>query len=76
MNEKIRELAEQAGITTNLSTDYFEHDSTKWLDYYSEKFAELLIRECASEAHRRVCLDGNDNMIYANLLAHFGVQDE
>ena len=46
MNERIRELAEQAGITTNLDTDYFEKDINKWVDYYSEKFAELIVKEC------------------------------
>jgi hypothetical protein len=45
MNELIRELAEQAGITTNLDT-YCEKDMNKWVDYYSEKFAELIIKEC------------------------------
>jgi uncharacterized membrane-anchored protein YjiN (DUF445 family) len=48
MNERIKELAEQAGITTNLDTDYFEKDFNKWLDYYSEKFAKLIIQECAN----------------------------
>ena len=47
MNERIKELAEQAGITTNLDTDFFEKDMNKWVDYFSEKFAELIIRECA-----------------------------
>ena len=42
MNERIRELSKQAGITTNLDTDYFEKDYNKWVDYYSEKFAELI----------------------------------
>ena len=46
MNERIRLLAEQAGITTNLDTDYFEKDINKWIDYYSEKFAELIVQEC------------------------------
>ena len=47
MNERIKELAEQAGIITNLDTDFFERDPNKWVDYYSEKFAELIVRECA-----------------------------
>ena len=47
MNPRIRELAEQAGITTNLDTDFFKKDPNKWVDYYSEKFAELIIKECA-----------------------------
>jgi hypothetical protein len=46
MNKRIRELAEQAGITTNIDTTYFEKDPNKWVDYYSEKFAELIINEC------------------------------
>ena len=46
MNQRIRQLAEQAGITTNIDTDYFERDMNKWVDYFSEKFAELIVREC------------------------------
>lgn len=46
MNKRIKELSEQAGITTNLDTDYYEKDMNKWVDYYSEKFAELIIQEC------------------------------
>lgn len=50
MNERIRQFAEQAGITTNLDTDYFEKDMNKWVDYFSEKFAELIVRECIAKA--------------------------
>ncbi len=46
MNQRIQELAVQAGITTNLDTDYFEKDINKWVDYYSEKLAELIVEEC------------------------------
>jgi hypothetical protein len=52
MNERIRDLAEQAGITTNIDTDYFEKDINKWVDYYSQKFAELIVQECADIALR------------------------
>lgn len=45
MNERIKELAKQAGIITNLDTDYSEKDMNKWVDYFSEKFAELIIQE-------------------------------
>ena len=50
MNNRIRELAKHAGITTNLDTDYFEQDMNKWVDYYSEKFAELIVAECVDIA--------------------------
>jgi hypothetical protein len=47
----IKELSEQAGITTNIDTDSFEKDPNKWVDYYSVKFAELIVQECVA-----VCL--------------------
>jgi hypothetical protein len=62
MNARLIELAEQAGITTNLDTDYFERDMNKWVDYYSEKFAELIVQECKDIAFRR-----GDNVDYLSL---------
>ncbi len=53
MNQRIREFAEQAGITTNIDTDYFEKDINKWVDYYSQKFAELIVKECLSIVKNR-----------------------
>ena len=50
MNKRIKELAEQAGITTNIDTDYFEKDPNKWVDYYTEKLSELIIKECIDSA--------------------------
>lgn len=53
MNERIRELAEQAyqeqdpELLTNASRT-FEHGI--WLSGYSKKFAELIVRECARVA--------------------------
>jgi hypothetical protein len=46
MNERIKELAEQAGIyKLNLS------DETEY--WIMEKFAQLIVRECAAEADRQ-----------------------
>ena len=64
MNQRIRELAEQArqiGEYGNygqiqLSTQQFE-----------QKFAELIVRECAE-----ICLEAND---HKNILRHFGVEE-
>jgi hypothetical protein len=72
MNTRIRQLAEQAGITTNLDTDFFEKDPNKWVEYYSEKFAELLIRECVDK------MEGEDSF-YGGWMGrvikeHFGIQ--
>ena len=75
MNERIRELAEQAGITTNLDTDYFEKDINKWIDYYSEKFAELIVREVFE-----IIDDEASYTIYAPVVQlvkeRFGINDE
>jgi hypothetical protein len=76
MNERIRELAEQAGITTNLNTDYFERDINKWIDYYSEKFAELIIKQCCNAADDWY---ENQYMIHCDPAQHirdnFGVEE-
>lgn len=55
MNERIKELAGQAGITTNIDTDYFEKDMNKWVDYFADKFAQLIVEECARIAAETPC---------------------
>ncbi len=74
MNERIRELADQAGITTNLDTDYFEKDLGKWIDYYSEKFAELIVRECVDWCNVHATVDGTAQKIAASIKKDFGVE--
>lgn len=70
MNERIKQLAEQAGL---------EFDDDEALEfgkqiYYvtkedMEKFAELIVRECIDIAYRE-----GDNVAY--LALHFGVKDD
>jgi hypothetical protein len=60
MNERIRELAEQAG---------FPEWSQKTIGFELEKFAELIVRECAEVAADRDALD-----IYEEIREHFGVE--
>jgi hypothetical protein len=79
MNERIRELAEQAGITTNLDTDYFEKDLGKWVDYYSEKFAGLIVLECMDVFGRDLPEPGDGRMPevinrICRVAEHFGVE--
>ena len=63
MNERIKELAEQAGYkdlpTVRLAFQGFD----------KEKFAELIIKECASVS---LCIGTGDNE--TELLKHFGVE--
>ena len=50
MNERIRELAEQAKAYATESTKHFTGDEpVVWMDYYTEKFAELIVRECVDK---------------------------
>ena len=62
MNERIKELAEQA--TTYI--DPSANDGVCW-NFDKEKFAELIVRECAE-----ICLEAND---HKNILRHFGVEE-
>ena len=78
MNERIKELAEQAGIyKLNLS------DETEY--WIMEKFAELIVRECALVAktlpHTPERHWVQDSVTYIpvhceqNILKHFGVEE-
>jgi hypothetical protein len=71
MNERIKKLAEKANIE-------FTYDSTEkpirafaecWEDEL-EKFAELIVRECADVAADHDALD-----IYEEIREHFGVKE-
>jgi len=74
MNERIRELAEQAGITTNLDTGYFEKDPNKWVDYFSEKFAELIVRECIEHFAAEPDKPFYGRHVANQIKQHFGVE--
>ena len=63
MNERIRQIAEQAGFKTN-----WQHEDVQAIKMARfEKFAELIVKECAE-----ICLEAND---HKNILRHFGVEE-
>jgi hypothetical protein len=71
MNERIRELAEQA---VNAIPDHVDFDIP---DAFKEKFAELIVRECAN-----LCLDPNHwyedaagETFNRVIKEHFGVEE-
>jgi hypothetical protein len=66
MNEKIKQLAEQAGIYNLELTDETEY----WI---LEKFAELIVRECAKVAD--IADESKCEWIGGNILIHFGVEE-
>ena len=61
MNERIKELAEQA-------TKHYPatESSGEFSTFDKEKFAELIVRECSSKVTRNEAL---------NILEHFGVEE-
>ena len=66
MNERIRELAEQAGIKEHPAklSVYKEDDgttSTKW-EYPLENFAELIVRDCVVDFYRQYFDDEGDDI--------------
>ncbi len=77
MNERIQELAEQAGIKiTPMVVDGVEYEYEDVEMDGSEdlqKFAELIVRECAKiadSADESAC-----EWIGGNILTHFGVEE-
>ena len=68
MNERIKLLAEQAEGTK-------KHVPAVWqfYDHELEKFAELIVKECAAVQHKRFCEHGD--VSWDILMEHFGVEE-
>jgi len=68
MNERIRELAEQAGLNAPYGGD---HEGLRDFDY--RKFAELIVRKCADLCS--ITASGRDaEAIEDAILKHFGME--
>lgn len=70
MNERIRELMNQAGTDT----------SGKWLSTFNaEKFAELIVEDCCQVLNKETIRhDGygyNQHALYQKIREHFGVKE-
>ena len=80
MNERIRELAEQAGFCHDIN-----HGIYLCAPMHMEKFAELIVRECAELSvnsqyvnTKREYYEGfNEALVYAGnkIRKHFGVEE-
>jgi hypothetical protein len=79
MNERIQQLAEQAGFDDRGS------NHTAYMNFDHEKFAELIVRECAEHCKGEMMdkktaewagLNYNDGVMdcAVGLLQHFGVE--
>ena len=75
MNERIKELARQAYVKDSLEHDPDWKQTEVYnclmneLDGFFEKFAELIVRECALVVHKKT---GAKSAL--NVLEHFGVE--
>jgi len=72
MNERIKELALQAKLGPALLLHYYRTihaltDTEQEGLEQIEKFAELIVRQCAE-----ICLEAND---HKNILRYFGVEE-
>ena len=84
MNERIRELAEQAGADfmrrinyNNLEGKEYEEDSGVIFDSNEsfEKFAELIVKECAQFIEDKFDFCGDELIAAEKLREHFGVEE-
>jgi hypothetical protein len=71
MNERIRELAVQAEIYAGDLIDQGA-DYNQYPRYYTEKFAELIVKECAKRIDYWESRQGEH---CDDLLKHFGVEE-
>ncbi len=74
MNERIRELAEQA---EKYADDNFRGEPT-WSEAFESKFAELIVKKCANivwdEAEKTMSSEVNDAGY--KIIEYFGVTEE
>jgi hypothetical protein len=66
MNERIKEVANQM-----FSMEQFEYAEEFLDDEFMEKFAELIVKECAQVGFEAV---SNGDLVEDSILTHFGVE--
>ncbi len=82
MNEKIKELAEQA----NIPKYNLEYGTELCIAPHLEKFAELIIKECLGMVGNQTTLDTNEDfregfrlgrfLAWSDIRKHFGLREE
>jgi hypothetical protein len=71
MNERIKEII---GDATLYADSYFDRDCAAWRKIYNEKFAELIVRECA-EVSKNYAGGSMPLSIALAIKKHFGVEE-
>jgi hypothetical protein len=65
MNERIKELLEQAGVTYAVMPK----------DTVYEKFAELIVKECMEWCDAHATIDGSAQQVRNSIKNYFGVEE-
>ena len=66
MNERIKQLAEQA----QQCAEYVTPQGLECFDMFKEKFAELIVRECILTIQMGITRDGPDTEKYLRSMKH------
>ena len=77
MNPRIRELAEQAVTRFDKDMDgsMESNEHGRWVPIDDlEKFAELIVRECAQFVEDKFDFIGDEIIVKEKMLEHFGVE--
>jgi hypothetical protein len=82
MNERIKELAEQAH---GVADEIFDRQGKMYGEIVMEKFAELIVRECMNIVSNQTTLDTNEDFregfnhglkyAWTDIRKHFGVEE-
>ena len=86
MNERIKQLAEQAGeyvnevytppVRSKTPGKIWEDGHVDWHTQFNQKFAELIVRECADVAKEtRWAVPPSQEQIARGIQQHFGVKE-
>jgi hypothetical protein len=78
MNERIKELAEQAMSATFNKFSGVEWSAEEWRNFYDTKFAELIVRECMAQCANNGSSDEWDKGVRwaaEQIREHFGVEE-
>jgi len=74
MNERIKELAKQVGAVRNVMA-MGRHDGVLFTEFELEKFAELIVKECAKFVEEtRWMFQPSQEQIARGIKEHFGVK--
>ena len=89
MNEKIKLLAEQAGdyvnevytppVRSKTPGKIWEDGHVDWMEQFNEKFAELIVKECAELCMKKIdtglLMAPQAPEMAKQILQHFGVEE-